>query len=123
MPRDPSFESWYVSESDLVFRYQEETARKSSVKNDRLVPRPGYLVELCGEPIPLELIEFRILKFLARKPYKAYTRRQIAEAVSTQQHPLSEQTLDDHIASLREKLGLFSDYVQSVPHVGYRFKA
>ena len=36
---------------------------------------------------------------------------------------MTEQALDEHIASLREKLGLFSDYVQSVPYVGYRFKA
>ena len=65
MQRDSSSESGYLSESDLVFRQQEETVRKSSSKDERVVPRPGYLVELCGEPIPLELIEFRILKFLA----------------------------------------------------------
>ena len=80
-------------------------------------------MELCGEVIPLDLVEFRILNFLSRKPYKAYTRRQIVQAISTPQHPVTEQTLDQHVDSLREKLGLFSDYVQSVPYVGYRFKA
>ena len=36
---------------------------------------------------------------------------------------VTEQTLDQHVQTLRQKLGLFSDYVQSVPYVGYRFKA
>ena len=52
-----------------------------------------------------------------------FTRRQIAEAVSTHFRPLSEASLDDYVASLRDQLGVFHDYVQAVPHVGYRFKA
>jgi DNA-binding response OmpR family regulator len=123
MRRDSSAETGYFSEPDLVFRTQEETARAAAQRDEQVVPRPGYLVELCGEPIPLDLIEYRILTFLARKPYKAYTRRQIVEAIRTPEEPVTEQTLDQHIQSLRQKLGLFSDYVQSVPYVGYRFKA
>ena len=123
MRRDPSAETGYFSEADLIFRSQEEASRAAAQKDEQVVPRPGYLVELCGEPIPLDLIEYRILVFLARKPYKAYTKKQIVDAVNTAEGPVTEQTLDQHVQALRQKLGLFSDYVQSVPYVGYRFKA
>jgi DNA-binding response OmpR family regulator len=91
-------------------------------KDERVSPRPGYLIELSGQAIPLDLIEFRILRFLSARPYKAYTRQQIVTAISTSSNPVTVETLDGHIMTLRDKLGLFSDYVQSVPHVGYRFK-
>jgi DNA-binding winged helix-turn-helix (wHTH) protein len=31
--------------------------------------------------------------------------------------------LDQHITALRDQLGFFRDYVQTVPYMGYRFKA
>jgi DNA-binding response OmpR family regulator len=80
-------------------------------------------VALGREPIPLGLIEFRILLFLAGRPYHAFTRRSIADAVNSQRDPVTEDTIDRHVASLLEQLGAFHDYVQSVPYIGYRFKA
>ncbi len=61
--------------------------------------------------------------FLSRWPYHAFTQRQIAEAVSAEGQIVAEETIDEHIATLRERLGVLHDFVQSVPHVGYRFKA
>ena len=46
-------------------------------------------------------IEFRILRFLAARPYRAYTRRRIAKAVSTRRHPVPPEALDSHVARLR----------------------
>jgi DNA-binding response OmpR family regulator len=63
------------------------------------------------------------MRFLASWPYHAFTQRQIADAVSTDIQPVLETSIDDHVASLRDQLGVFHDYVQTVPHVGYRFKA
>ena len=68
-------------------------------------------------------IEFRIIRFLAAHPFRAFTRRSIAEAVSTHKVKVGEDTLDRHIGTLREKLGFFADYIQTVPYIGYRFKA
>jgi DNA-binding response OmpR family regulator len=75
------------------------------------------------EPIRVGLIEFRIMMFLASWPYHAFTQHQIAEAVSTIDRPVSESSIGDYVASLRDQLGVFYDYVQTVPYVGYRFKA
>jgi DNA-binding response OmpR family regulator len=78
---------------------------------------------LGREPIELGLVEFRILLFLAGRPYHAFTRRCIADMVSTECNPLTEDTVDPYIDSLLNQLGVFHDLIQSVPYVGYRFKA
>ena len=87
-------------------------------------PSPySYEMKLGRMTISLSPIEFRILSFLAASPYRAFTRRRIAEAVSREGQPVPENAVTRHIASLRGKLGFFSDYIQSVPYIGYRFKA
>jgi DNA-binding response OmpR family regulator len=120
MSGSESHEAGFYAREDWEFfsgqRRREQQARQQAT------PRPGYLVELSGQAITLDFIEYRVLQFLAERPYKAFTRRQIVAAVNSTVHPVTEETLDRHIMSLREKLGLFSDYIQSVPYIGYRFK-
>jgi DNA-binding winged helix-turn-helix (wHTH) protein len=36
---------------------------------------------------------------------------------------VTEETVDEHIDALRDQLGVLHDYVQTVPYIGYRFKA
>ncbi|MCP4195317.1 MAG: winged helix-turn-helix transcriptional regulator [Planctomycetaceae bacterium] len=123
MNRDADKDSSYVESFELEFREQDEVQRRATLNDEQVAPCSGYSVELGGNPIQLDFIEFRILRFLAKSPYRAYTKKQIVQAVSSEEQRLREDELGAHIASLRGKLGLFSDYVQSVPHVGYRFKA
>jgi hypothetical protein len=84
---------------------------------------PSYRLALGKEPIQLGLVESRILIYLASRPYHSFTRRSIANAVSSKNDPVNEDAVDCHIAALVDQLGVFHDYVQSVPYVGYRFKA
>lgn len=72
--------------------------------------------------IRLELIEYRIFKLLASRPNYVFTPRRISEAVSTSRHLVTAETLRRYITSLRHQLGFFSDYIQTVPFMGYRFK-
>ena len=83
----------------------------------------SFRFALGQQPIQLGNIEFRILLFLASRPYHAFSRRAVAEAVSTDLAPVSEVDIDETIGTLRDQLGVFYDYVQTVPYVGYRFKA
>lgn len=83
---------------------------------------PFYRIALGREPIQLGDVQFRILLLLASKPYRPFAAQEIAAAVTTEQLPVTEATVDQHIASLREQLGFFRDYVQTVPYLGYRFK-
>jgi DNA-binding response OmpR family regulator len=88
-----------------------------------LRPRAPYRETLGDSPIRVGIVEFRIMLFLASRPYHAFTRRQISDASSGEDHAVTEATVDFYIASLRDQLGDFHDFVQSVPQVGYRFKA
>lgn len=97
--------------------------RPSGPRDEEAAAGYSYEMKVGRETIRLSETEYRILSFLAAKPYQAFTRRRIVEAVHTERHPVTEATLDSHIAALREKLGFFGDYIQSVPYIGYRFKA
>jgi DNA-binding response OmpR family regulator len=79
-------------------------------------------VRITGRVVQTTNIEFAILKLLASRPYWAYAPRQITAAVRETGLSLDENAVDGQIASLRDKLGVFSDYVQTVPGIGYRFK-
>jgi DNA-binding response OmpR family regulator len=103
---------------------QHLAARQNWPTNDDLTEHPrSYRLALGRETIQLGIVEFRILLYLAGRPYHAFTRRSIADAVCTERDPVVEDTVDRHVASLLDQLGVFHDYVQSVPYIGYRFKA
>lgn len=115
-------------QNELVFtdihQFVEDAARRTQASGDGRRQLPlSYRLTVGRETLRLDLIEFRILVFLASRPYHPFTRRRIAEAVSTEDFPVTEESVDQHIASLRSQLAIFRDYVQAVPHVGYRFKA
>jgi DNA-binding response OmpR family regulator len=118
-----SAENYLISFTDEAIIRREAERRRQYFEENRPAGRNSYLFKMGRIPVKLGLIEFRILSFLSARPYRAYTPRQIVEAVSTPTDPIREEMLDVHIASLRDKLGLFRDYVQSVPFIGYRFKA
>jgi len=65
----------------------------------------SYRKAFGGEPIRVGIVEFRIMLLLASKPYHAFTRRQIADAVSEETHPVTEEAVDGHVATLRDQLG------------------
>ncbi len=120
MAGDDSYEAGFSDEEEI--RSWREERQRHRRKDRRVTPRAGYLIELSGEPISLDLVEYRLLQFLSSHPYKAFTRRRIASAITSEDFLVTEETLDRHVMSLRDKLGLFSDYVQTVPYIGYRFK-
>lgn len=83
----------------------------------------SYLAKVGRGTIRISSIEYRILMFLASRPYRAFSRRRIAEAVSTESQPVTADKLSQYIVSLRRQLGFYGDLIQSVPYIGYRFKA
>jgi DNA-binding response OmpR family regulator len=100
-----------------------EKRRRRTNDEDGVVDPWSYLAKLGLGTIRLNPVEFRILQFLAASPYHAFTRRRIAEAVSTDGQPVTQEMIGRYIRSLRDQLGFYSDYIQRVPYIGYRFKA
>lgn len=109
--------------AELAADERQVRSRHSEARHHRVSPQYSYQMKLGRVTIELDTIEFRILRFLASQPYRAFTRRRIAAAISTQRHPVAPEALDCHIARLRDALGFFRDYIQTVPYIGYRFRA
>lgn len=81
-----------------------------------------HRVKAGGKVLDLTSTEFRVLEFLARRPGIVFSRYQIVDAVKGEDYPVTDRSVDVQIVGLRRKLGDFSDYIETVRGVGYRFK-
>ena len=81
-----------------------------------------FQVEVAGEPVALTLTEFKILKLLAGRPGWVFTRPQIIDEVRGYEYSISPRTVDVHISSMRKKLGLAGEIIESVRGLGYRVR-
>jgi len=79
-------------------------------------------VTFQGEGVELTNTEFRILHLLMRRPGWVFTRRQIVDAVRSEQHAVTERAVDVQIVGLRKKLGAAAKLIETVRGVGYRFR-
>ena len=123
MPKDQQPESCYVLIDEVHYVERQALRRRRFEPTEEIVDPWSYQAKRGLGTLRLSVVEFRILSFLASRPNQALTHRRIAEAVSTYRHPVTVESLARHIHTLRDQLGFFSDYIQSVPYIGYRFKA
>ncbi len=120
---DHKLEDHQICFAELVGYVRHVDSRQRDEQQRDIGARYSYEMKLGRETIQLDAIAFRILRFLASQPYRAFTRERIAEAVSTARDPVAADVLDGHVARLRDSLGFFRDYIQTVPYIGYRFRA
>jgi DNA-binding response OmpR family regulator len=122
MRDDQKHEACYVVIDDAA-QVQRRVKSRRFRPTEEIVDPWSYQAKRGEGSIRLTLVEYRILRFLAARPNQAITGRRLADAVSTASHRVTEASLGRHIHALRGQLGFFSDYIQSVPYIGYRFKA
>ena len=82
----------------------------------------GHEVLVAGRLVQLTLTEFRILHLLAQRPGWVFTRSQIIDATQGDEASVTARSVDVHIVSLRRKLGLSGDMIETIRGIGYRFK-
>ena len=75
-----------------------------------------------GDTINLTYTEFQVLYILARRPGWVFTRAQIVDSVRGDDYPVTDRSVDVQIVGLRKKMGPYSEYIETVRGVGYRFK-
>jgi two-component system phosphate regulon response regulator PhoB len=90
----------------------------SGISIDRLKHRAS----IDGKPIDLTPSEFRLLDTLIRNPGRAFDRSELIDSALGGDALILERTIDVHIRSLRKKLSVHADHVQTVRGVGYRFR-
>jgi two-component system phosphate regulon response regulator PhoB len=102
---------------------REPIGNSDVIKIKDLIIHPGRREVLVKDKrIELTSTEFRMLHYLARRPGWVFTRQQIIDASRGEDYPVTDRSVDVHIAGLRKKLGSFGEYVETVRGVGYRFK-
>jgi two-component system phosphate regulon response regulator PhoB len=104
-------------------RAREQSDDAAVIKVENLVIDPiRHDVTLAGKSLPLTFTEFRLLQMLAQRRGRAFTRLQIVDAVMGEDYPVTERSVDVHVAGLRKKLGPMGGRIETVRGVGYRFK-
>ncbi len=84
---------------------------------------PNYTVKLGKEEIFLPKKEFETLVYLAKHRGRVISRDTLLNAVWGEHVYVVDRTVDVHIRKIREKLGTYGEYIETVKGVGYRFKA
>jgi two-component system phosphate regulon response regulator PhoB len=70
----------------------------------------------------LTATEFKLLTVLIRSRGKVQNRDQLLDKVWGYQFEGYARTVDTHVRRLRQKLGRYADWVETVRGVGYRFR-
>lgn len=101
--------------------------------NTRFVPEPirtacltideaRFIASVSGRPLNLTFKEFELLKFLVIHPSQVFSREQLLSEVWGYDYFGGTRTIDVHVRRLRAKLGDRAHFIETVRHVGYRFK-
>ena len=73
-----------------------------------------------GQPLRLTRTEFRVLFFLLQSDGRVFNRDEIIAAVQGSDYPVTARAIDNHILSLRRKLGARGDLIETIRGAGYR---
>jgi two-component system alkaline phosphatase synthesis response regulator PhoP len=118
-----------IARVHAVLRRQEQAAQKAipqmdiiSIK-DLMINVSNYTASIGKQKLVFPRKEFETLVYLIRNRGRVLSRESILNAVWGENIHVVDRTIDVHIRKIREKLGAYSDYVETVSGVGYRFKA
>ena len=80
----------------------------------------SHTVTVEGTVVELTLKEFSLLRFLMGHPHRAFTRDELFNEVWQMDFVGETRTVDMHVRTLRQKLGVCGDRIETVRGVGYR---
>jgi len=121
------------SPRELVARVKAVLRRRQSTEEDEKTIKQGKIeinldrheVIVRGESTHLTATEFNILKALARKPGRVFSRLQLAEIAQGYTFEGYERTIDAHIKNIRHKIEKDPSkpqHIKTVFGVGYKFE-
>ncbi|MGE4299623.1 MAG: response regulator [Desulfovibrionaceae bacterium] len=108
----------------VLKRAQPSTEEAAVLRRDGLVVDvQAHAVMVDGEPVQLTATEFKLLVDLLKRQGRVQTRDHLLNTVWGYEFEGYARTVDTHIRRLRQKIGRYADYIETVRGVGYRFKA
>lgn len=105
----------------ILRRYQETGIETEAVAiKDFVIDSERFLVVHQGREIILPKKEFELLRLLASKPNKVFTREEIFSKIWGDNVIVGDRTIDVHVRKIREKIGI--ENIRTVKGVGYKFE-
>jgi len=114
------------SPREVVARVKAVLRRTQTLDNTTemlVLDEHRFTVTFHHQEVSLTAVEFQLLKPLADKPERIFTREQLMVNMYTDHRIVNNRTIDSHIKKVRKKLSDISDgkdWVQSVYGAGYR---
>lgn len=100
---------------------------KDSKEENRRIQIAGVVIDesihqltVNGKPITLTATEFRLLKLLMERKNRVQTRENLLINVWNYDTDIETRTVDTHVRRVREKLGPYSDLIETIRGVGYK---
>ncbi len=107
-----------VNENSSVEKREDESIKYKNIE----INSTTHTVRINKEEIFFPKKEFQLLKFFLSNRGKVYSREILLNQVWGENIYVIDRTIDVHIAKLREKLGEYSDHIETIKGLGYRFK-
>jgi two-component system, OmpR family, alkaline phosphatase synthesis response regulator PhoP len=86
------------------------------------INRQNYTVRVDNEELFFPKKEFELLAFLASNRGKVFERDVLLRRIWGESVHVIDRTVDVHISKIREKLGQYAHFVETVKGVGYKFR-
>ncbi len=113
-----------LSRVRAVLRRTERAEKARLLQVGELTLNTGeHTVLACGERVLLTLKEYELLKTFMEHLGHVLTRDQLLDSVWGDRYIGETRTVDVHIGTLRTKLGICGEYIETVRGVGYRMEA
>lgn len=104
-------------EQDSMPAYQEVIKFKNIE-----VDSNTHTVRISSKDVFFPKKEFQLLHFLLSNRGRVFSREVLLNQIWGENIYVIDRTIDVHIAKVREKLGEYSDYIETIKGLGYRFK-
>ena len=112
-----------VSRVKAVLRRSQPKQATSSLKLKGLtLDESQHTVTIDGERVVLTYKEYELLRLFLSHPGMAFSREQLLQTVWNTDYAVETRTVDMHIRTLRQKLGDYGRYIETIRGVGYRLE-
>ncbi len=101
-------------------RKNESKIEDKIVLNNIMIDIKKHEVTVNGDVVGLTLKEFELLKRMMKNPDIVLTRDQLLEDIWGYDFDGETRTVDVHVRTLRQKLGMAGEQIETVRGVGYR---
>lgn len=118
-----------IARVKTILRRGTETVRTETIAAPEIlrigaleINRLNYTIKIDGKELFFPKKEFELLAFLATNSGKVFSREVLLRRIWGESVYVIDRTVDVHVSKIREKLGDYGSWIETVKGVGYRFR-